>query len=709
MLSTTLCKALLCISFGVIGLPTIASALDLRSIEGFGFKIVGESEFDAAGGSISGCGDINGDGLSDVVVGASAANRSDNGHPAGASYVVFGRVDGMEIDLASLEPDQGFRIMGEESQDLSGSSVAGVGDFNGDGFKDLAIGAAMAEGGGAQGRGVGYLVFGREGAWPTELDLRELDGIGIRISGAREGDASGISVSGAGDINGDGFSDLIIGAVGVDRDENVFSNGASYIVFGSADPESIDLGALQRGSGVRILGAQEFDASGRSVSGAGDINGDGFADVVLGASTASRDARFQSGASFVVLGSATLASEVEIDLNTLAEYQGFEITGAAARDTSGFSVSGAGDFNGDGLADLLVGAAGVDRKINEPDAGAAYVIYGSANIGPIDLSRREDNRGFTRIIGANAGDSAGVVAGAGDVNGDGFADIIIGAPGAGRRGGGLDAGVSYVVFGGEMSPSPEIDLRALPPEQGFQVVGEYGGDEAGRSVSGAGDVNGDGLSDLVVGAPGVLREDGISGAGYVVFSQEAPPLRASYASAVRSARCTPGSTMAQSALGVTGDGSNDDSPDSRVWLLLCNDLFQHVVTRPQIFLERQAPLLDSGEPAEFAGGNVVPGAISWTLQWGLPAGFEEVTSAATISLRYTDAEVEGLNEEALQLYGQPVGQEPQPFQLIPSHVDSARNIISAEVPTAQPLRLSIVSAVSAVSIPEMIFVDGFEP
>jgi len=358
--------------------------------------------------------------------------------------------------------DVKYRFDGAAAVDELGYSVSGAGDVDGDGFDDLIVGAPIADPGGLAGAGSAFVFSGADG---SQL---------FRFDGSVAFDQLGFSVSGAGDVDGDGFADLIVGAR--QADPNGLSGAGSAFVFSGADGSQL----------FRFDGQAAGDDLGRSVSGAGDVDGDGFADLIVGARLADPGGLADAGSAFVFSGA---------DGSQL-----FRFDGSAAFDQLGFSVSGAGDVDGGGFADLIVGAFGADLS-GLTNAGSAFVFSGA------------DGSQLFRFDGSAAFDQLGFsVSGAGDVDGDGFADLIVGAPHA-DPGGLSGAGSAFVFSGADGS-------------QLFRFDGQASSDLLGFSVSGAGDVDSDGFADLIVGAL-LADPSGLSDAGSAFVFTFNPILTAS--------------------------------------------------------------------------------------------------------------------------------------------------------------------------------------
>jgi VCBS repeat-containing protein len=416
-------------------------------------------------------------------------------------------------DVAS--GNRGFKIIAENGGDAVGYTLAGLPDLNGDGHGDLLIGAFQHDGNGAD-SGAAYVVFGNGGGSQVDLGHVAAGMGGFKITGENAHDrlAGGHqAVSVLGDVNNDTVADFLIGAYWNDRDAAATSDsGAAYVVFGKTSGTPVDLASVAAGTGgYKIIGEAAQDQVGFSVSAAGDVNGDGRADMVIGTlnGTAGDDGRVTA---YVVLGKNGTAT---VDLDDVAQgIGGFKIFDGIVADMSGRAVTGLGDMNGDGRSELLIGApADAETGAN---AGAAYVVFGKTDTEAVSLHDIAAGHGGFKIVGAHPGEVAGwSLAGVGDVNADGRADMLLGAWGAGATGN----GAAYVVFG--KSNGATVNLADVAVGNGgFKIIGESKSFQGtGFDVSAIGDVNGDGIPELLVGA---LFDDAggeDSGAAYVVFGK----------------------------------------------------------------------------------------------------------------------------------------------------------------------------------------------
>ncbi len=421
-------------------------------------------------------------------------------------------------ELSSLDGSNGFILNGIAERDYSGWSLSNAGDINGDGYDDIIIGAYRANPNGIRNAGESYVVFGGSDGFSPSIELSNLNGDnGFKLSGIDADDYSGWSVSDAGDINRDGYGDIAIGAFKADLNgEN--NIGESYVIYGKGSPfdHTMELSSLDGSDGFKLNGINRGDRSGFSISSAGDINGDGYDDLLLGARGADPNNNGNAGESYLVFGSNSRLNAV-LELSSLDGANGFKLNGVDSGDRSGYSLSSAGDINGDGYSDIIIGAFRADTLNN--DAGESYVVFGASSgfVSVIELSSLDGNDGF-KLNGIADGDQSGyAVSNAGDVNGDGYGDLLIGAWHANPNGQN-NAGESYVVFGASTRFDAAIDLANLDGSNGFSLKGIDADDYSGISVASAGDINGDGYDDMIIGASGSDQNNTINtGESYVVF------------------------------------------------------------------------------------------------------------------------------------------------------------------------------------------------
>jgi len=386
----------------------------------------GEMDYECFGYSVGTAGDVDGDGYADVIIGAYEYNSY-----TGRVYVYRGGAGGL-----SAAPV--FTTTGEAIGDAFGRSVGTAGDVDGDGYADVIVGAA----GYNSGTGRAYAYRGGAGG----LSAAPV----FTATGKGAGDYFGISVGTAGDVDGDGYADVIVGACGY----NSFT-GRAYVYPGGA-------GGLSAAPVFTATGEASGDYFGVSVGTAGDVDGDGYADVIIGA----QGYNSNTGRAYVYRGGAGGFSAAPV----------WTATGEGTNDYFGYSVATAGDVDGDGYADVIMGANGYSGN-----TGRAYVYRGGAgglSTAPVFTATGESRYDdFGRSVGT-----------AGDVDGDGYADVIIGAYGYNGN-----TGRAFVYRGGAGG------LSAAPV---FTATGQAASNDFGHSVGTAGDVDADGYADVIVGAPG---------------------------------------------------------------------------------------------------------------------------------------------------------------------------------------------------------------
>ena len=447
-----------------------------RSVVTADAVLIGTTTDDWTGSSLASAGDVNGDGYDDLAIGAYG-----EGAKHGAVYLVHGPLSG-RVDLAQAV----VKWTGESEDDWAGFSLAGGSDLTGDGRPDVVIGAQYDDAT-SNNAGAVYIVN------PNTLGLVDLADAHTKIVGAHAFDQAGFSVALPGDVTGDGVPDLAIGSLLGAFDES--QPGSVHVVPGPISAGEVHLETMDG----RIRGQSRNDRTGCDVSGAGDLDGDGVNDLVVGACLVDRN---QDAERREDRGGAFQFSSFTTAPRTLRDDADGSLFGERSGDQLGAAVASAGDVNGDGLGDLIVGAPYFDvpGADEQPvlDVGRAYLVLGPATgvMAPV-----------ATFDGLAEGDELGTsVAGLGDLDGDGFDDFAIGAPK--HDAGGQDAGAVYVMFGPVGGDSTLADAA-------FVLTGSSAFDFAGQAVASAGDVDGDGELDLLVGAPFHDGAAPSSGAAYL--------------------------------------------------------------------------------------------------------------------------------------------------------------------------------------------------
>lgn len=494
-----------------------------------GFVISGLAPGDDLGRWLNTVGDLNADGVADMVVSAHI-EPADGGSRQRVAYVVYGSTtqDSGAFDLADLDPangadgSKGFLLMG--SGDFATiNAAAAAGDVNDDGIDDLLVGIPSAMPAGAV-----AVVFGRSGGLGVEIDISSLtasnggDGSdGFVAYGHIPNGGLGSDISTAGDVNDDGIDDILIGApnaalLGTPR-------GVVYIVFGTGQVSSAefaleDLLPVNGGDGTlgSVLRGPDFSGLGQPVRAIGDINADGVDDIAVVARNASPDA-------YVVYGSATPFPAV-LDMAALRPEEGgdgslgFLMIGDDF--FGGTSLAATNDINGDGFDDLLFGVGGAGNLW-----GRTYALFGSplafsATVIMNDLEPGGVCAGCTGFLleGTQVDQFSSTSLAGGDVNGDGISDALVA--------GGLN-GQSFIFFGSDDTIAAQRPLSSLLSENGgdgsagfvldgpVQILGEEG-----PHALATGDLNGDGVDDLLVGAYWATDTMGeTTGRVYIVFGR----------------------------------------------------------------------------------------------------------------------------------------------------------------------------------------------
>ena len=498
-------RRMLCLLFSVVGmacvaLPGIASA---DGLSGYKVKLTGWPT-DQAGTSVA-IGDVNGDGVPDYVIGDPAAGANGRSR-SGSVYVIYGqpsdKTTGRTVNLAQIplqgqgSSSVGYRIDGWSANDHFGQSVA-VGDLNSDGVGDIVVGDPDSTPYGRSQAGDVYVVYGQRGTSTPELDVSHMSAWqGTIITGWSAGDLTGTSVAvgkfNAGSQNGcQGASQeesIAIGAPGATQ-SGQSKAGEVYVIYGSdldSQPSSIDLNGMTAHSGYIIAGSWGGDQLGTTVADGGDVNHDCNDSILIGDPNAGPNGEPQSGTVYVVYGTPRGLNPQEYVSSLQQNGQGYRINGPSTGARYGASVADAGDIDGDTIPDVIAGAPGFNYG-----AGEAIVTYGqnrnnATGINTGSLSNPGNPlygyaiQGYTKDYTYSGTQCTNV-----SWTANAFGTSYNNAP--------SHSSCPYFTAGvdgpaGKQYPNPTT------------VTAE--GDHAGTSVAGLGDVNGDGVPDVLVSTPG---------------------------------------------------------------------------------------------------------------------------------------------------------------------------------------------------------------
>lgn len=664
-------------------IPAIASAqlpstidLSLASSPAFShlLRIAPESSDQKFGSDLSNgiaFGDFNGDGYDDMAIGSPEYN-----HPGrvfcGSATIVFGNAElsGKNLNLQSPSPSVATitTFIGAEMNDVFGAAVA-FGDFNADGFDDLAVGAPLASPNGRSEAGVVYVFRGGTSLVGTTIDLATTTPAStLRLLGSAGADVinetgevtdyqMGSSLATC-DFNGDSVSDLIIGAPLADP-EGREDAGETILYYGSTSLPSgnVDLGAAAGTHGeTRLLGDDPGDFLGFAGT-AGDFNGDGLEDLA----TSAPDGTIGSGRAYILFGSTSRAGQT-INLNLSAGRQlTAQFVGGESEDTLGFSLA-AGNLNSDAFDDLVLSARlaspqAVDR------AGSVYIFYGNdlAVNQTYQLSTAPGTYNETRIHGSDAEDLTGHSTAVSDINGDGVDDIILGLPG-GDPGGRSAAGEVYLIYGvasGKIGvPAGNGSLLSLAPDKNgvdVAVLGDNTQDRFGYGGEAGGDLDRNGFAEFAASAFTDDHEDpeldnAVEYAATVFGSGSAGV-------AQRRIRLQNGAIMRKPVGGRL-------SPVMRTWLSFDGGTGSSVI----VTLTRNKTAISNLS-------NDNPDLIA-PLYWRVQVNRTGYT-AAQVHFQYLDSEITGLTESRLKLFQAPALSGP--WTTPPQTLDANKNTIQANV------------------------------
>lgn len=463
--------------------------------EGQGYAITGSHVGGQLGSHFDYVGDVNGDGIDDFIIG-----EPDWGSIArkGSAYLFLGRLDASWGELTLADAQASF--IAEASGGWFGTWAGGLGDIDGNGYADFAV---SDHGNDEADHNAGKLyVFlgGSDVSWTMDTPASQSN---VSITGEAAGDILG-PVHGIGDTNGDGYDDFIVSSF--ESDEGGSDAGQLYLFLGRPHGQWLDTysAADANASWIGTTG----DILGIGSSGVGDVNNDGFADFAVGAWSNAESYRTV----YLILGSDEYDWSMDQPISMAnASLIGRNDTGLAEMYYSLDWISGAGDVNGDGFDDVIIGA--YEEDVEGADSGSTYLFMGRpTEMWAHNMTFSNANASF---VGESTNDWSGSsVSIAGDVNGDSFDDIVIGAPTPWTAFGSVGRGHAYLILGG---PSEKWRMNTSLAQANYTYETEMVTDAFGFHVHGVGDVNNDGLDDFAIGAPWFDTDQNNVGKTYIIL------------------------------------------------------------------------------------------------------------------------------------------------------------------------------------------------
>ena len=488
----------------VLANPLNDNSIDLSTLNGeTGFSFIGGQELDFTGYTVD-AGDINGDGLTDVIISADGSDITANS--SGAAYVIFGKNTpfNFQYDINSLDGVTGFIIKGGSTGANLGWDVSIVGDVNSDGFNDILIGSPN------EGNGITYVIYGDDTAFSSELDVTDLTGeAGFKIVNniSNEFVNLGYVNSSIGDFNNDSIDDFVISGRKISNNKH-----SVFVVFGlkSNFQPVLDVSELDGQNGFRVDGPWSNYFAPKTIADAGDFNFDGINDIIIGS--------YRNNSTHILFGNTENSFGSVFNVSDLNGTNGFTVNGAGPESSTGYSVAGIGDFNLDGIDDVLIGAP----VFSNNQSGHSYVLFGKQGVfDPVlNLANLDSQSGFD--IYSNLQNHEYLlgysVSSAGDFNHDGYNDILVANNGRTV----LDKDyyvLAYLIYGNRINDfDVPFSVESINKNTGIIIKTPIVPFPFfGLAMSSMEDINGDGINDIILGRQGATPNGNGSGAAYVLF------------------------------------------------------------------------------------------------------------------------------------------------------------------------------------------------